>query len=136
MTSVQAAVEQLAGVASLALEATAILVILYGAGEAVLDIIGVTRGRSAITRRAIWLHFARWLLIGLEFALAADIVATTVAPTWEDLGQLAAIAGIRTFLNVFLERDIHDVRDMNFEAVSRPDPVVAPHTPTHLEARH
>ena len=132
----QAAVEQLAGIASLALEAIAILVILYGAGEAVLDIIGITRGRSSITRRAVWLHFARWLLIGLEFALAADIVATTVAPTWDDLGQLAAIAAIRTFLNVFLERDIHDVRDMNYEAVSRPDTVAATHAPTQLEARH
>ena len=132
----QAAVEQLAGFASLALEAVAILVILYGAGEAVLDIIGITRGRSTITRRAVWLHFARWLLIGLEFALAADIVATTVAPTWDDLGQLAAIAAIRTFLNIFLERDIHDVRDMNYEAVSRPDTVVPTHAPTELEARH
>jgi len=133
---VQAAVEQLAGIASLVLEACAILVILYGAGEAVLDIIGITRGRRAITRRAVWLHFARWLLIGLEFALAADIVATTVAPTWDDLGQLAVIAAIRTFLNVFLERDIHDVRDMNYEAVSRPDTVAATHAPTTLEARH
>jgi len=131
---VQAALEQLAGGAALALEAIAILVILYGAGEAVLDIVTATRGRTTITRRAIWLHFARWLLIGLEFALAADIVATTVAPTWDDLGQLAAIAGIRTFLNVFLERDIHDVRDMNYEAVSRPDATVSAHTPAHFEA--
>src|SRR5688572_14982359 len=132
----QAALEQLAAGASLALEAVAILVILYGAGEAVLDIVTATRGRTTITRRAIWLHFARWLLIGLEFALAADIVSTVVAPTWDDLGQLAAIAGIRTFLNVFLERDIHDVRDMNYEAVSRPDSPVAEHPPTPFEARY
>ena len=131
----QAALEQLAAGASLALEAVAILVILYGAGEAVLDIVTATRGRTTITRRAIWLHFARWLLIGLEFALAADIVATVVAPTWDDLGQLAAIAGIRTFLNVFLERDIHDVRDMNYEAVSRPDGAIAEHPPTPFDAR-
>lgn len=132
----QAALEQLAAAASFALEAVAILVILYGAGEAVLDIVTATRGRTTITRRAIWLHFARWLLIGLEFALAADIVATVVAPTWDDLGQLAAIAGIRTFLNVFLERDIHDVRDMNYEAVSRPDGAIAEHPPTPFEARY
>lgn len=134
MGAVESVVEQLAVGASLALESIAILAILYGAGEAVLDIVGVTRGRSSITRRAIWLHFARWLLIGLEFALAADIVATTVAPTWDDVGQLAAIAGIRTFLNIFLERDIHDVRDMNFEAVSRPETLAATHAPAPLEA--
>ena len=131
----QNALEQLAAGASLALEGVAILVILYGAGEAVLDIVTATRGRTTITRRAIWLHFARWLLIGLEFALAADIVATVVAPTWNDLGQLAAIAGIRTFLNVFLERDIHDVRDMNYEAVSRPDAPLPDAAPTSFAAR-
>jgi hypothetical protein len=42
----------------------------------------------------------------LEFALGADIVRTAIAPTWDDIGQLAAIAAIRTFLNFFLERDL------------------------------
>jgi uncharacterized membrane protein len=116
-----ALIAYLAGGAALALEAVAILVILYGAGEAVLDISLTVRGSRAITRRSIWMHFARWLVLGLEFALAADIVRTAVSPTWTDLGQLATIAGIRTFLNTFLERDIHDVREMSLEAVVRPD---------------
>lgn len=114
-------IEHLASGSALALEAIAILVILYGAGEAVLDISLTVRGSRAATRRSIWLHFARWLLLGLEFTLAADIVRTAVSPTWDELGQLAVIAGIRTFLNVFLERDIHDVREMSLEAVARPD---------------
>jgi uncharacterized membrane protein len=116
-----ALIEHLASGSALALEAIAILVILYGAGEAVLDISMTVRGSRAVTRRSIWLHFARWLLLGLEFALAADIVRTAVSPTWNDLGQLATIACIRTFLNSFLERDIHDVREMSLEAVARPD---------------
>ena len=37
---------------------------------------------------------------------AADIVRTVVSPTWEQLGQLASIAFIRTFLNYFLEKDL------------------------------
>ena len=57
-------------------------------------------------RRWAWLGFARWLILGLEFMLAADIVRTVIAPTWVDIGQLAAIAVIRTFLNFFLERDL------------------------------
>ena len=52
------------------------------------------------------LSLGRWLALGLEFALAADILRTAVAPTWGDIGQLAAIAVIRTFLNFFLERDL------------------------------
>jgi uncharacterized membrane protein len=42
----------------------------------------------------------------LEFELAADIVRTVVTPTWVDIGQLAAIGAIRTFLNYFLEKDL------------------------------
>jgi len=47
-----------------------------------------------------------WLLLALEFTLAADIVRSAIAPSWEEIGQLAAIAVIRTFLSFFLERDI------------------------------
>jgi uncharacterized membrane protein len=47
-----------------------------------------------------------WLILGLEFMLAADIVRTAISPNWEQIGQLGAIAIIRTFLNFFLEKDI------------------------------
>ncbi len=40
-----------------------------------------------------------WLLLGLEFELAADIIGSVVAPSWEEIGKLGAIAVIRTFLN-------------------------------------
>ena len=51
---------------------------------------------------AIW----KALPNGLEFALAADILRTAVAPTWRDIGQLAAIAVLRTGLNHSLELEI------------------------------
>ena len=46
------------------------------------------------------------LALCLEFLLAADIVATAVSPSWDAVGKLAAISGIRTFLNFFLEREV------------------------------
>ena len=52
------------------------------------------------------LSLGRWLALGLEFALAADILRTAIAPTWQDIGQLAAIAVLRTALNFFLAREI------------------------------
>jgi uncharacterized membrane protein len=52
------------------------------------------------------LNFGVWLLLGLEFELAADIVRTAVSAAWTDIGQLAAIGLIRTFLNYFLEKDL------------------------------
>jgi uncharacterized membrane protein len=59
-------------------------------------------------RKAIWRRFGVWLLLGLEFALAADIITSVISPSWEDIGELAAIAVIRTFLNYFLERDLEN----------------------------
>jgi len=38
--------------------------------------------------------------------LAADILATAIAPTWDEIGKLAAIAALRTALNYFLEREL------------------------------
>jgi len=53
----------------------------------------------------------RWLAAALTFQLAGDIVHTAVTPTWDDIGRLAAIAVIRTFLTYFLERDIRNLRE-------------------------
>jgi uncharacterized membrane protein len=44
--------------------------------------------------------------VALELLLAADILATAIAPTWDDIGKLAAIAVLRTALNYFLEREL------------------------------
>jgi len=35
-------------------------------------------------------------------------VRTAIAPNWNDIGMLASIAVIRTFLNYFLERDLNE----------------------------
>ena len=43
---------------------------------------------------------------GLTFQLAADIVESAFSPSWDEIGRLAAIAVIRTFVNFFLERDL------------------------------
>jgi uncharacterized membrane protein len=57
-----------------------------------------------------WLRLGRWLVAGLTFQLAADILETAVTMRWEEVARLAAIAAIRTFLNFFLERDLGEVR--------------------------
>ena len=61
-------------------------------------------------RRDIWLRYARWLVAGLTFQLAADIIETSITTEWEAVARLGAIAVIRTFLNFFLEHDVEDVR--------------------------
>src|SRR5215472_16472011 len=54
----------------------------------------------------IRLTLGRWLALSLELALAADILRSVVAPTWNEIGKLGAIVALRTILNYFLEREI------------------------------
>ncbi len=63
------------------------------------------RGRSRGFNR-IRLTLGRFLALGLEFQLAGDVLRTAVAPSFTEIGQLAAIAAIRTALNFFLAREI------------------------------
>ena len=59
---------------------------------------------------AIRLTLARYLALALEFQLGADILATAIAPSWEQIGKLGAIAVIRTALNYFLSREMREER--------------------------
>jgi uncharacterized membrane protein len=99
---------EIASHVALGLEVFSVIVITVGALEGAFQILGplVLRTGTPGGRRRAWLSLGRWLLLGLEFMLAADIVRTAIAPDWQDIGQLAAIAVIRTFLNFFLERDL------------------------------
>jgi uncharacterized membrane protein len=63
----------------------------------------------------VWLSYARWLVAALTFQLAADIIETSIAPTWDDVERLAVIAVVRTLLNYFLEKDVEDIRDRQRE---------------------
>ena len=56
----------------------------------------------------IRLTFGMWLALALEFQLAADILSTTISPSFEALGRLALIAMIRTFLNYFLSKELEN----------------------------
>jgi uncharacterized membrane protein len=100
---------------ALVVEAVAVVLISYGALETILLVVThVLKGHSPTGwRKELFVRFGVWLLLGLQFALAADIVRSVIAPTWNDIGRLAAIAAIRTFLNYFLE---HDIEQASHEA--------------------
>lgn len=60
----------------------------------------------------IRLTLGRFIALGIEFQLAADILTTAIAPTFDDLGKLGAIAAIRTILNYFLAKEIEKAEQM------------------------
>lgn len=109
---------EIAGAVALAIEAAVVLIVAIGAGEAMLKTGKLVFGGelSNAGRREIWLRFAIWILLALEFALAADIIRTAIAPTWDDVGKLGAIAAIRTGLNWFLAKDIESFSERNADA--------------------
>ena len=78
-------------------------------------------------KEEVRLRLGRWLAVALEFELAADVLRTAVAPTWNEIGQLAAIVVLRTALNYFLQKEIDKAearRETGRERSGRP--VVAP----------
>jgi len=108
----EALFKDVAGKIALSVELVAALVIAYGAAEAVVGLLiprrRYERNKLFHKRRQVFLRFGMWLLLGLEFELAADIVRSAISPTWSEIGQLGAVAAIRTVLNYFLGRDIRE----------------------------
>ncbi|MDJ0712907.1 MAG: DUF1622 domain-containing protein [Prochloraceae cyanobacterium] len=96
----------LVGFLKLVLEATSALCILFGF---------VATTRLALSKRfrfqeyrlvLLRLRFGSWLALALECQVGADVLATTIAPSFEALGKLGALTVIRTFLNYFLHKEL------------------------------
>ena len=113
---------------AVAVEAAAVLIIALASAEAAVRAVVVYVSRPAMpdtAKEGVRLRLARWLAVALEFALAADILRTAIAPSWEEIGKLAAIAALRTLLNHFLQREIetaarHEERARNAGTEHRP----------------
>ena len=67
--------------------------------------------RRTTSFTATRLLFSRYLSLALEFQLASDILSTSIAPSWQEIGKLGATAVIRTGLNYFLSREIREYRE-------------------------
>ena len=96
----------------------ALILIVIGTVEAFFAALRLAMGgaHNNHERRLVWLSYARWLVAALTFQLAADIIESSIAPTWDDIGRLAAIAVVRTFLNYVLERDLNETREKDRES--------------------
>ena len=66
--------------------------------------------REKISKELIRIQFGSSVAVSLELLLGADVLATAVAPSWNDIAKLAAIAVIRTLLNYFLERELKHMK--------------------------
>ena len=106
---------------ALGMEVVAALIIAFGGILAIIRLIllRTSSGAPFHNRRRVFIEFGTWLILGLEFELAADIIRSSISPTWHDIGQLVAIAVIRTFLNYFLERDVEEFAEPLMESSTK-----------------
>src|SRR4051812_38211322 len=114
-----------------ALELLGVLAIIVGAIAALVALIRPMLARERVSVTASRYELSRYLALGLEFQLSADIVGTAIAPSWTAIGRVAAIVVIRTALNYFLTREVREERERLRPTASkvrtgpprRPDPI-------------
>jgi uncharacterized membrane protein len=108
LESLKHVLDNVVAIATFVLEAISVMCIVVGllkTAQLWLQLQRTYRGRT-FPFGQVRLAFGSWLALALEFQLGADILATTVAPTTQDLVRLGLTAVIRTFLNYFLGKEI------------------------------
>ncbi|MGE2734109.1 DUF1622 domain-containing protein [Mycolicibacterium vaccae] len=107
------------------IEGCGAVVIMIGAVVAIVKFVAALARRDLDQFSAVRLTMARFLVLGLEFQLAADVLRTAISPSFEEIGKLAAIAAIRTALNYFLNREIAQEK-RELELLRNPKPAPGP----------
>jgi uncharacterized membrane protein len=94
----------------LVVEAIGAAVVGFGAIATAVRYVLTLVGLRDYTNTEIRLYLGRFLALGLEFQIGADILSTAVAPTFDDVLLLGAIVVIRTVLNYFLSKELERER--------------------------
>jgi len=88
------------------------LVIMWGIALSLFEFVRkevLNREEAVSLNEPIRIKLGSYLVLGLEFFIAGDIVKTIITPTWDSLGMLGAIVVIRTILSYFLTKDLKKI---------------------------
>ena len=93
---------------------TSLLIVTYGALIGIIsfsknEIRRFTGGYSIINILILRATFGTYLLLGLEFLIASDILKTVLESTLNELALLGGIVVLRTILSVFLNKEIKEL---------------------------
>ncbi|WEK17685.1 MAG: DUF1622 domain-containing protein [Candidatus Pedobacter colombiensis] len=93
-----------------------IAIICYGAALGMFKFIHneLNRFRNSFSLAKtvqIKIEVGYYLLLGLEFLIASDIIDTILNPSFDDLGILAGTVVIRTGLSFFLNKEIENIAE-------------------------
>ncbi|MFM2130623.1 MAG: hypothetical protein RL477_2169 [Pseudomonadota bacterium] len=108
-------IEQIVHYISIALSLVGIAAVVVGVAEALIRYVGLhlfrtDDGTFAEKAPQVRARLGEHLALGLDVFIAADIVNSALAPTWEKVGLLAAIVAIRVVLSWILLREIEQAR--------------------------
>ncbi len=103
-----------------------LLIVTYGALIAIVQFLinevkRFTGGYNTTNIRKLRSVFGTYLLLGLEFLIASDILKTVLEPTMTELIILGGIVVVRTVLSVFLNKEIKQLESETNECESRGD---------------
>ena len=110
-TAIEPTIVNLVSWLRLLLETTGAVVIGIGVVLALTKFARTLAAKSTDGFTEVRLLLAKYLILALEFQLGADILSTAIAPSWDQIGKLGAIAVIRTALNYFLTREMQQERE-------------------------
>jgi uncharacterized membrane protein len=82
------------------------LVIVLEVARTVVQYLLLFVRRKDIQMRSLRIRLGQAMVMGLEFQVAADILRTATAPTWNDILLLGALIALRTVLNFLMEQEI------------------------------
>lgn len=91
-----------------------ICIIIYGVILMIVRLVRMeigraSRMRSIFNQRNELRHqLGSYLLLGLEFMIAADIIGTFTHPTLNDMAILGSIVAIRTVISIFIDKEMED----------------------------
>jgi len=92
-----------------------VVIITIGVLKAILEYLKIELSRDSFHEKSLVVDAARsdlgaYLLMGLEFSVAADIILTMLEPDYQGLIILGGLIVIRTTIAYFLGKEREDIR--------------------------
>ena len=93
-------------------------IMAYGAVKSAIHfILSTVRGQNHLPY--IRIDLGKHLALGLEFLVGKDIIESLIHPSWDDLGKLAVIIALRTFITLMLSYELKEIKEEIAEQEAR-----------------
>ena len=106
-------VHKIVQVITITISSVGAFVVIWGVFNSAFDFLSLkfTKHKEPFSEvESIRNYLGGHLLLGLEIFIGADIISSVVSPTWEKVGILATIVGVRVVLSYFLRMELRQSR--------------------------